>query len=139
MDLLRGQHLDCQGLLTVNLVWLLMQTLGTRVFPACSASCLRVRTRLGQSYPSWTLQILCCCLLPSPPMAGLVPHTPVCCVMMQSQEAGRLKEQSNQVTVVAARTLSELGKVFHLMGECSAPGALEPRSAALGICCWHAA
>ena len=36
---------------------------------------------------------------------------------MQSGEAGKLKERSNQATVVAARTLSELGKVIHSMGE----------------------
>lgn len=34
----------------------------------------------------------------------------------QSEEAGKLKERSNQATVVAARTLSELGKVIHSMG-----------------------
>lgn len=43
----------------------------------------------------------------------------VCLVCLtQSEEAGKLKERSNQATVVAARTLSELGKVIHSMGEC---------------------
>lgn len=51
-------------------------------------------------------------------MVKLVPDRPVC--LTQSEEAGKLKEQSNQATMVAARTLSELGKVRHLMGESTA-------------------
>ena len=60
-------------------------------------------------------------------------NTIIVFVIMQSEEAGQVKEQSNQATMIAARTLSELGKVIHIIGQCP-PLACKPPTGACSAC-----